>query len=235
MLMSDLPMVGPDGKMGDQAAKTISVLVADDHPVVRFGVVNLLRAVPGIQVIGEVSSCNLLMAELEKVRPDVLLLDLDLGDVRGSSGVEKIRTAYPLQKILIYTAYDNEACATDVIRTGVQGYLLKGSTVDRLSEAVHAVAQGRFYIDPALAMKVMGRQWAEPEKAVPNWTSLTPKEQLVIRLVVDGKRNREIGEVLGISERTVKYHIGSLFKKLHVSNRTELSKVAVSNGLVGHH
>ena len=235
MFMSDVPIItNLDDRSGEHSEKTISIIVADDHPVVRFGVVSLLKIQQGIEVIGEAGSCAGLGLLLEQKRPEVLLLDLDMGDVCGPEVLEKVRTKHPDQKVIIYSSYDNEACVTDTVRIGIQGYVLKGSSIEKLREAIRMVAQGQFYMDPALAIKVMGHMRSQPEKAARNWTTLTPREKSVIRLVASGKRNKEIAEELYISERTVKYHISSLFKKLQASNRTELSKVAVSDGLIGH-
>ena len=209
-------------------------LLVDDHPVVRFGVVSLLRSQPDIKVIGEAGSCATLEPLLEQKCPDVLLLDLNLGDICGPDVLEKVRSRYPNQKIVIYSSYDNEACVTDTLRIGIQGYVLKGSSTEKLREAIHMVVQGSFYMDPALAIKVMGHMRPQPENAASNWNTLTQREKAVIQLVVEGKRNKEIADELYISERTVKYHISSLFKKLRASNRTELSRVAISEGLIGH-
>lgn len=235
MLMLDVNSVSSLYDSIEKLSKdNISVMVVDDHPVVRFGVVSLLRMQSGIEVIGEAGSCAALGLMLEKKRPQVLLLDLDLGDVCGPEVLEKVRAKYPDQKVIIYSSYDNEACVTDTLRIGIQGYVLKGSSIEKLCEAIHAVAQGRFYMDPALAIRVMGHMRPQMEQAMRNWTTLTPREKSVIRLVAAGKRNKEIADKLYISERTVKYHISSLFKKLQATNRTELSRIAVSEGLISH-
>jgi DNA-binding NarL/FixJ family response regulator len=233
MLFSDMPFIdGLDEDSTNLLDSTITLVVVDDHPVVRFGIVNLLKAQPQMEVIGEASNCSDLSPQLGAKKPDVLILDLELGDACGPETLSRVRGKFPEQKIVIYTSSDSDACVSDTINIGVQGYVLKGSSIDRLHEAIKTVAKGGFYLDPALASKVMGHVRQGRESGAVNWSALTQREKSVMRLVAAGKRNKEIAGTLYISERTVKYHISSLFKKLKASNRTELVKVASSHGLV---
>lgn len=235
MLLSDVSIIKClDGKSDEQSKKTISIMVVDDHPVVRFGVVSLLSLHPDIKVIGEAGSCADMCVLLEHKRPEVLLLDLDLGDVCGPGVLEKVREKYPNQKVIIYSSYGTEACVTDTVRIGIHGYVLKGSSIEKLREAIRVVAQGELYMDPVLTCMVMAYTRRQPKNARSNWGELTSRERSVIHLVASGKRNKEIAKELYISQRTVRYHISSMFKKLRVSNRTELSNVANSKGLIVH-
>jgi DNA-binding NarL/FixJ family response regulator len=219
---------------GTDSVSRISVMVVDDHPVVRYGVVNLLNAQRGIRVIAEAGSYAELEAELERIQPEVLVLDLQLGDAQGTEALERLRQQRPDLCIVVYSAYDNEWCVVNVIKTGVQGYVLKGSPVESLCEAIGSVAKGDYYLDAALTSKVMGQIGRKKERRVRNRAQLTDRESDVLTEVAAGKRNKDIAETLHISERTVKFHVSTLFKKLRATNRTELAKVAVRQGLVGH-
>lgn len=225
----------PDKGFGSEPEGTtgVSVIVVDDHPVVRFGVVNLLKSQPGIEILAEAGSYAQLKSTLDHKRPDVLVLDLQLGDVEGTEALDRLREKHPDLPIVVYSANDSEWCVVNVIKTGVQGYVLKGSSIDILGNAIRSVANGVPYLDAALASKVMGQIGRKNERRAHQRTQLTDRESDVLSEVVAGKRNKDIADTLHISERTVKFHVSTLFKKLRARNRTELAQVAVRKGLVG--
>ena len=172
MLMPDVfPLKRLKSASDGPSKKTITIMLADDHPVVRYAVESLLRGQPDIEIIGEVGSCADLMVLLEQKRPELLLLDLDLGDACGTEALLKLREKYPDQKVIIYSSYCSEAIVIETMRIGIQGYLLKGSSLDKLHEAIHTVVQMKFYMDPTLAYKIMGHMRHQPEHSTNSCTT----------------------------------------------------------------
>ena len=210
----------------------VSVLVVDDHPVVRMGVSMLLAPEAGLKIVGEASSCAEAWSMLLRLRPDVILGDLMLEDGTACDLMEKMQSKGVGGQVLVYTAHAGEAQVLEVLRAGASGYLIKGSSPQRLVDAIDTVARGDSYLDPAIASRVMGRLGRAKERRAPHSRELTEREVTVLNALVMGKRNRDIAGELFITERTVKYHINGLFTKLRVSNRTQAVRVAVEQGLV---
>jgi len=225
----------PPGKTpAENAAATapqVRVVVADDHPVVRFGVASLLNAQPGIEVVGEAESCDGCLARLRDLQPDVLILDLEMGDCGGLDAIEPIRRIGDT-RIIVYTSHDSDWTVTRTLQAGVNGFVCKATSAEMLVEAVHAVVRGQVFLDPAIAGKVVGTLGRSHERRRMDRT-LTERELEVLRKVAEGLRNKEISRVLGISERTVKFHMSALMGKLGASNRTEAVKVGMQKGLCG--
>jgi len=220
-----------DDRGGAPDPPPIRVVVADDHPVVRFGVSSLLNAQPGIEVVGEAASCDECLDRLREQRTDVLILDLEMGDCRGLEAVESIRRIGDI-RIVVYTSHDSEWTVTRTLQSGVQGFVCKATPAELLVEAVHAVVRGQVFLDPAIAGKVVGTLGRSHDRRRADRT-LTEREIEVLRKVAEGLRNKEVSRVLGISERTVKFHMSALMGKLGVTNRTEAVKVGTQIGLCG--
>ena len=169
---------------------------------------------------------------LLRLRPDVILGDLMLEDGTACDLMEKMQSKGVGGQVLVYTAHAGEAQVLEVLRAGASGYLIKGSSPQRLVDAIDTVARGDSYLDPAIASRVMGRLGRAKERRAPHSRELTEREVTVLNALVMGKRNRDIAGELFITERTVKYHINGLFNKLRVNNRTQAVRVAVEQGLV---
>jgi len=212
--------------------QTISVLVVDDHPVVRMGISMLLAPEAGLKLVGEASSCAEAWRMLRRLQPDVILGDLMLEDGTACDLMEKMQSKGVGGQVLVYTAHAGEAQVLEVLRAGASGYLIKGSSPQRLVDAIDTVARGDSYLDPAIASRVMGRVGRAKERRSPHSRELTEREATVLNALVMGKRNKDIAGELFITERTVKYHINGLFNKLRVSNRTQAVRAAVEQGLV---
>jgi DNA-binding NarL/FixJ family response regulator len=210
----------------------VSVLVVDDHPVVRMGVSMLLAPESGIKVVGEASNCAEAWSMLLRLRPDVILGDLMLEDGTACDLMEKMQARGIGGQVLVYTAHAGEAQVLEVLRAGASGYLIKGSSPQRLLDAIDTVANGDSYLDPAIASRVMGRVGRAKERRSAHSRELTEREATVLNALVMGMRNKDIAGKLFITERTVKYHINGLFTKLRVSNRTQAVRAAVEQGLV---
>ena len=199
------------------------VLVVDDHSLVRTGVVNIISHESDLQVVAEASNGAEAVSAFEQHRPDVTLLDLRMPVMEGVEAVRRIRQLDPEAKVIVLTTYDTDEDITRALKAGAKAYVLKDITADDLIACIRDVLAGKTYLAPAAAAKL-----AEGLARV----QVTPRELSTLQLMADGKANKEIGHALGISERTVKTHLGHLFEKLGVTSRTEAVKVAARRGLV---
>ena len=200
-----------------------SVLVVDDHSLVRTGVANIISHEADLHVVAEAANGVEAIEAFEKHRPDVTLLDLRMPVMEGVEAVRQIRERDPNAKVIVLTTYDTDEDISRALRAGAKAYILKDITADGLIACIHDVLAGKTYLAPSAAAKL-----AEGVARV----QLTPRELSTLRLMADGKANKEIANELGISERTVKTHLGHLFEKLGVTSRTEAVKVATRRGLV---
>jgi two-component system NarL family response regulator len=205
------------------ATAQATVLVVDDHALVRTGVANIISHEPDLQVVAEAANGVEAIAAFERHRPDVTLLDLRMPVMEGVEAVRQIRLRDPLAKVIVLTTYDTDEDITRALKAGAKAYILKDISATALVACIHDVLAGKTYLAPTAAAKL-----AEGVARV----QLTPRELSTLRLVADGQSNKEIASALGISERTVKTHLGHLFEKLGVTSRTEAAKVAARRGLV---
>jgi DNA-binding NarL/FixJ family response regulator len=189
------------------------VAIVDDHPVVREG---LVAALDGkFDVTGVFSSAE---EAIERVDADVLLLDLELPGMSGLDAIERLRQK---AAVLVLTAYDAEEDVERAIRAGAKGYLLKGASLEEIERAINALARGESYLDPRIASRVIAPR-----------QKLTKREREVIRLVAEGKSNKEIAAKLRITERTVKFHVSSILNRLGAENRAQAVAIATERHLI---
>lgn len=205
------------------SALKANVLVVDDHALLRTGVANIINQEPDLQVIAEASNGAEAVDAYERYRPDVTLLDLRMPVMEGVEAVRRIRERDPQAKVIVLTTYDTDEDISRALKAGAKAYVLKDISADGLIACIHDVLAGKTYLAPAAAAKL-----AEGVTRV----QLTPRELATLRLIADGRSNKEIASELGISERTVKTHLGHLFDKLGVTSRTEAVKIATRRGLV---
>ncbi|MEV7673487.1 response regulator transcription factor [Streptomyces sp. NPDC088752] len=204
---------------------SVRILLCDDHAVVRAGLLALLGSTPDIDVVGEAGSGEEAVALAAKLKPDVVLMDLQLGS--GIDGVEATRRIAPTGvHVLVLTTYDTDADITRAIGAGATGYLLKAERPEELFAAVHAAAQGRTALSPPVAGRVMDRMRGA---AAP---SLTDRERDILGQLGRGLGNREIARALFISEATVKTHLGRIYAKLGVDTRAGAVAVAKERRLL---
>lgn len=199
------------------------MLVVDDHALFRTGVANIINQEPDLRVVAEAANGAEAVDAYERVRPDVMLLDLRMPVMEGVEAVRRIRERDPRARVIVLTTYDTDEEITRALKAGAKAYVLKDISADDLVGCIRDVLAGKTYIAPAAAAKL-----AEGVTRV----QLTPRELSTLRLMADGKANKEIATELGISDRTVKTHLGHLFEKLGVTSRTEAIKVATRRGLV---
>jgi two-component system NarL family response regulator len=200
-----------------------SVLVVDDHALLRTGVANIISQEPDLYVIAEAANGREAIDAYDRYRPDVALLDLRMPVMEGVEAVRQIRERDPNARVIVLTTYDTDEDITRALKAGAKAYVLKDISADALIACIHDVLAGKTYLAPAAAAKLAERV---------TQVQLTPRELATLRLMADGKSNKEIASALGISERTVKTHLGHLFEKLAVTSRTEAVKVATRRGLV---
>ena len=204
-------------------ASPIRLLVVDDHHVVRSGFTALLRTVEGLEVVAEAGNGEEAVAMHHEHKPDVTLMDLRLPRMSGVEAIQKIREANEDARIIVLTTFDGDEDIYRALQAGAKGYLLKGTSVEELIEAIHAVHQGRSRIPSAIAEKLAERMGAP---------KLTRSELKVLQRIAHGRTNREIGEDLTITEATVKTHINSLLAKLRVNDRTQAVTAALQRGII---
>jgi DNA-binding NarL/FixJ family response regulator len=207
----------------------IRVLVVDDHPIVRQGLVSVLNDEDDLEVVGEASSGREAVALASRVRPDVVLLDLEMPDVDGVEAIPQLLAARPGLGVLVFTAYDTEERVLGAVRAGARGYLLKGASADEIARGIRTVHQGGSSLEPRVASRLLAEVTA-PRGA--RSSSLTEREREVLRLVADGLPTKQIALSLSISERTVKFHVNSIFHKLGADNRAQAVALAAQRGLL---
>jgi two-component system nitrate/nitrite response regulator NarL len=211
---------------------TTSMFVIDDHPVLREGIRMLVEASGQIRVVGSSATASGAIAALGELRPDVILLDLDLGGEDGLEWLPRILEAAPEARVLILTALRDRARDEEALRAGARGLVFKDAAPEVLLQAIRSVAGGALWFDPRLlaqppvraAPRPQGRTTADP-------LELTPRERELVTLVAEGLRNEEVGRRLGITEKTVRNHLTAVFQKLGVSGRLELVVYAYAHGL----
>ena len=199
------------------------VLLVDDHALLRTGVANIINQESDLHVVAEATNGVEGLQAFKTHRPDVTLLDLRMPVMEGVEAVQEIRAIDPQAKVIVLTTYDADEDIARALQAGAKAYILKDIAADDLIACVHAVLAGKTYLAPAAAAKLAERVTR---------VQLTPRELATLRLLADGKSNKEIANSLGISERTVKTHLGHLFEKLGVTSRTEAVKIATRRGLV---
>ena len=205
------------------ATKRASVLLVDDHALLRTGVANIINQEADLYVVAEAGNGVEALEAWDRVKPDVTLLDLRMPVMEGVEAVRRIRERHPAARVIVLTTYDTDEEISRALKAGAKAYVLKDISADDLVNCIRDVLAGKTYIAPAAAAKL-----AEGVTRV----RLTPREMSTLKLLADGKANKEIATALDISERTVKTHLGHLFEKLGVTSRTEAVKVATRRGLV---
>jgi len=217
----------------------IKVLLADDHPVVREGLQTMLATAPDIEVVAEANDGLEAIEKANEHQPHVVLMDIRMPNLDGLEATRRIKSQLTSTSVIILTVYDNDAYVVDAVRAGAGGYLLKDTSKDLLVHTIRAVNSGGMLIKTSLlrqailnAVGTTGDQSKEKhiDALAPN--GLTPRERDVLRLVIEGQSNKEIGRSLSISEDTAKKHVQTILSKLGVSDRTQAAVKAVRAGLV---
>jgi DNA-binding NarL/FixJ family response regulator len=206
----------------------IRVVVVDDHPIVRQGLVSVLGDEDDLEIVGEASSGREAVALAARLQPDVMLLDLEMPDLDGVEAIPQLLAAKPGLGVLVFTAYDTDERVLGAVRAGARGYLLKGASADEIARGIRTVHSGGSYLEPRVASKLL----AEVTSPRPRGSGLSEREREVLRLVAEGLPTKQIALSLSISERTVKFHVNSIFHKLGADNRAQAVALAAQRGLL---
>ena len=204
-------------------APAVSIVLADDHHVVRQGMAAIIATEPDLKIVGEACDGEQAVTLYSKLKPDVLVLDLRMPGLDGFEVVKRVIATDPAARILVMTTYDTDEDIWRCLRAGAKGYLLKDATQPEIIAAIRTVSRGESFTTPLLAVKLAQRASA-PE--------LSPRENEVLQLVALGKTNKEIAVSLNVEAGTIKSHLKSLFTKLGASTRTEVAKLARQRGLL---
>ena len=213
----------PSEAMAPVAVHKSTVMLVDDHALLRTGVANIINQEPDLHVVAQASNGLEAITAYEQHHPDVTLLDLRMPVMEGVEAVRQIRARDPHARVIVLTTYDTDDEISRALKAGAKAYILKDIAASDLITCIRDVLAGKTYLAPSAAAKL-----AEGVTRV----QLTPREMATLRLMADGKANKEIASELSISERTVKTHLGHLFEKLGVTSRTEAIKIATKRGLV---
>lgn len=217
-------------KLSNKPKDKIRILLADDHHIVRAGIRQLLEGTKDLQVVAEAGDGEEAQALIQKHKPDVAVLDIQMPKASGIEVTRWVRANLPEVGVLILTAYNDDPYVMAVLQAGANGYVLKTGQADDLIQAVRDVNEGKSALDPSITQKLMSSIFKGPEKKLIE--PLTDRELGVLRLAAKGFTNKAIGVQLSISDRTVQGHLAHIFAKLQSNSRTEAVMRAVSLGLI---
>lgn len=210
----------------------VRVLIADDHPVFRFGLRTLIQADPTVEVVGESVNGLEVIAQAAAVQPDVILMDLNMPGINGIDAIQQIVAVHPAVHILVLTMFDDDDSVFAAMRAGARGYLLKGAEAEETLQAIHVVGMGEAIFSPAIAQRLIQYFGASPHQGVAlAFPDLTDREREVLGLIARGLTNAAIAEQLVISPKTVRNHISAIFNKLQVTHRLEAINRAKDAGM----
>jgi DNA-binding NarL/FixJ family response regulator len=211
----------------------IRVLIADDHAILREGVRALLRLSDDMEVVGEAADGQEAIEACRALDPDIVLMDVAMPGLGGLEATLQIRRECPRTRILVLTQYADREYVARFLKAGVSGYVLKKAAGVELAAAIRAVARGGLVLDPDVARDAVGEPRRDAEhRAEDPYESLTDREKQVLRLVAEGKSNKEIAEVLGISVKTAMSHREHVMRKLDMHSRTDLIRFAIRRGVI---
>ena len=210
----------------------ITILIVDDHPVVRDGLEAMLSTQDDFLVIGQAANGQEALGKVASLRPEIMLLDLEMPEMDGVSVLEELDKKGHNVQVIVFTAYDTDERILRALQAGARGYLLKGAPHEELFKAIRVIHQGGSLLEPVVASRLLGHIQRTADSDSSPIPALTKRELEVLNLMAKGKANKEIAESLVISERTVKFHVSSIMKKLGVSNRTEAVSNAAQIGII---
>jgi NarL family two-component system response regulator LiaR len=215
------------------AGQSIRILIADDHPVVRDGLSAMLSTQPDFEVVAQAADGQEALDKAASYRPDILLLDLAMPGMDGVAVLKVLQHDHPQVEVIVFTAYDTDERIIEAVRAGARGYLLKGAPREQLFDAIRSTFAGGSLLQPVVAHKLMQHvAQASQSETASTYETLTGREMEILFQISQGKTNKEIAEELFISERTVKFHVSAILRKLDAANRTEAVKAAVQRGLI---
>lgn len=211
----------------------INVLICDDQEIVCEGLSRILSSDPGLKVVGAVHDGAEALEVISSSKPDLILMDLKMPLMNGVVATRKIREKYPSIHVLVLTTYDDDEWIFDAIRGGASGYLLKDTPPNDLIAAIKGTLEGKTFVDPSIAGKVLTKVASEKSyDSLPTTFSLSDRENEILNLIAQGLTNADIAQQLFLTEGTVRNYTSEIFKKLGVSDRTQAAIIAIRYGLV---
>lgn len=211
-------------------SQSIRVLIVDDHKVVRVGLRTVLEDAGHIEVVGEAGTAAAALAESLRLRPDVLLMDVRLPDGSGLEACRRIKDQQPQLRVLVLTSFADDRLVLEAIEAGADGYLVKDIDGDAIIKAIETVAAGGAILDPAVVRRALGQAKRDgARKTTPSLASLTHRETGLLKLVAEGKTNKEIADELRLSEGTVRNYLSEIFAKLEVHRRAQATALYLSH------
>ncbi len=204
--------------------KMIKVLIADNHPIVRMGIKNVLNSSSGFEVIDDAATTTELFTKLETLNPDVVILEMDIPEINGIASLRKLKQEYPDIKVLIYSGQSEDVYALSTIRAGAFGYLSKTADLDYIITAVRKVSEGNMFITNELAQRLAFDEGTQKPRRF--FRKLSTREVEVLKLLASGKRNKDVALGLNLNEKTVSTYKARLMKKLNVDNLVDLLQQA---------
>ena len=215
--------------------KPITILLAEDHAIVRQGLIALLKLDVSFQLVGEAKTGREAVALAQSLRPDVILMDIAMPVLNGLEATRQIRAANPAAKVIVLSAHSDEVYVEKMIEAGVAGFLEKQSSAEILTKAIHEVAKGRSFFSPAIARRLQSNPSKPRDRdglLKANATRLTSRETEVLQLVAEGSANKQVAAELGISIKTVEKHRQHLMDKLNIHDTAGLTRYAISAGVI---
>jgi NarL family two-component system response regulator LiaR len=209
----------------------IEVLIVDDHGVVRQGLRTYLELLDDIEVIGEAENGLEAMAQVRQHQPDVVLMDLVMPEMDGIEATRQVSAISPSTRVIVLTSFADDEKVVPAIKAGATGYLLKDVSPGDLANAIRAVHAGETHLHPDITKKLVDQLASPRSDPRPTPDELTPRELEVLRLIAQGKSNREIARALAISDKTVKTHVSNILSKLHLADRTQAAIFAHRHGV----
>jgi DNA-binding NarL/FixJ family response regulator len=218
-----------------KSTESIRVLLVDDHPLFRKGIVSLLSAEPGFAVVGEASNGQDAIEKARDLMPDVILMDISMPGVNGLEATQRIKAEFPYVRIVMLTVSDADENLFEAIKSGAQGYLLKKIEPQTLFSTLRKVVEGEAPMSGVMATKLLAefsRQTRRASQSPTAVATLTEREREVLNHIADGKTNKDIASALSIAENTVKNHLKNILEKLHLENRVQAATFALRQGLL---
>ncbi len=211
--------------------KTVRILLADDHEVVRQGLRRLLEAQPGWEICGEAAAGREAVELAKRLKPDVVVLDFSMPGLNGTEATRQILKELPKTEVLILTMHSSEPLMREALEAGARGYVLKSDASRDLVSGVHAVIAHKSFLSPGISGTVVDGYLRSPEEGASR-PPLTPREREIVKLLAEGKSNKEVAAVLDISVKTVEAHRANLMHKLNLTSLSDLVHYAIRNGIV---
>ena len=208
------------------------ILLVDDHRLVRAGIRALLEKMPIAEPVGEAEDGRQAFEMINRLRPDIVLLDIAMPNLNGLNAVDRIRKEWPKTKVIILTMHANEEYVLRALRSDVSGYLIKDAAVDELERAIRAVAKGDTYLSPLVSKRVIRDYLARTDEVHGAVEQLTSRQLEVLQLVAEGKNTKEIADILDVSVKTVEAHRLQLMQRLDIHDVASLVRYAIRSGLV---